>query len=92
MRIHDFEAAAVMTRYLLSIGHRDIGFIVGAPNQTASLQRHASFSAALREASLPVHSEWVKQGSFTYRSGLAAAAQILNSPHRPTARVPTPMV
>jgi LacI family transcriptional regulator len=85
VRINDFEAAAAMTRYLLSLGHRNIGFIVGAPNQTASVQRQAGFTAALREAALPVHSEWVKQGSFTYRSGLTAAEQILNSEHRPTA-------
>ncbi len=85
VRINDFEAAAAMTRYLLSLGHRNIGFIVGAPNQTASLQRQAGFGAALREAGLPVHSEWVKQGSFSYRSGLAAAEQILSAPHRPSA-------
>jgi LacI family transcriptional regulator len=85
VRINDFEAAAAMTRYLLSLGHRNIGFIVGAPNQTASVQRQAGFGAALREAGLPVHSEWVKPGSFSYRSGLAAAEQILKSAHRPTA-------
>jgi len=39
VRIDDLEAAAAMTRYLLSLGHRDIGFIVGAVNQTVSAQR-----------------------------------------------------
>jgi hypothetical protein len=32
-----------------------------------------------------VRSEWVKQGSFSYRSGLTAAEQILDSARRPTA-------
>jgi LacI family transcriptional regulator len=85
VRINDFEAAAAMTRYLLSLGHKNIGFIVGAPNQTASVQRQAGFKAALHEAGVPLHSEWVKHGSFTYRSGLTAAEQILSSAHRPTA-------
>ena len=85
VRINDFEAAAAMTRYLLSLGHRNVGFIVGAPNQTASVQRQAGFKSALREAGLPVHSDWIMHGSFTYRSGLAAAEQILDSAHRPTA-------
>ena len=85
VRIDDFEAAAAMTRYLLSLGHRDLGFIVGAPNQTVSAQRQAGFELALKEAGLPVHPEWVKPGSFSYRSGLIAAEQILNSPRRPTA-------
>ncbi|MFN3537236.1 MAG: LacI family DNA-binding transcriptional regulator, partial [Brevundimonas sp.] len=36
VRIDDFAAAAEMTRHLLELGHRRIGFIKGAPNQTAS--------------------------------------------------------
>jgi LacI family transcriptional regulator len=85
VRIDDFEAAAAMTRYLLSLGHRDIGFIIGAPNQTVSAQRQAGFELALREAGIPLHPEWIKQGSFSYRSGLVAAEQILNSGRHPTA-------
>jgi LacI family transcriptional regulator len=85
VRIDDLEAAAAMTRYLLSLGHRDIGFIVGAPNQTVSAQRKAGFEMALHQAGLPVRAEWVKPGSFTYRSGLGAAEQILSATNRPTA-------
>src|SRR6185437_3980182 len=85
VRIDDQEAAAAMTRHLLSLGHRDIGFIVGAPNQTVSAQRQAGFETALREAGVPVRPEWVKHGSFTYRSGLDAAEEILGSGHHPTA-------
>lgn len=83
--IDDQEAAAAMTRHLLSLGHRDIGFIVGAPNQSASAQRQAGFETALREAGVQVRPEWVKQGSFTYRSGLLAAERILDSSKHPTA-------
>ena len=85
VRIDDLEAAAAMTRYLLSLGHRDIGFIVGAVNQTVSAQRRAGFELALREAGVPVHPEWVKQGSFSYHSGLVAAEQMLSSARKPTA-------
>ena len=58
VRIDDLEASAAMTRYLVSLGHRDIGFIVGAANQTVSAQRRAGFETALREAGLPLHPEW----------------------------------
>ena len=85
VRINDFEAAAAMTRYLLSLGHRDLGFIVGAPNQTASAQRYAGFVAALRSAGAKLHPEWVKHGSFSYRSGLLAAEQLLTAAKRPSA-------
>jgi LacI family transcriptional regulator len=80
VRINDFEAAAAMTRYLLSLG-----FIVGAPNQTASAQRYAGFVAALHGAGVTLHPEWVKHGSFSYRSGLLAAEQLLTAAERPSA-------
>ena len=85
VRINDFEAAAAMTRYLLSLGHRKLGFIVGAPNQTASAQRYAGFAAALHESQLAVRRDWVKQGSVSYRSGLLAAEQLLAAEDRPSA-------
>ncbi len=85
VRIDNFRAAADMTRYLVSLGHTKVGFIVGAANQTASAQRYAGFSAALLEAGLQLHTEWVKMGDFTYRSGLTAAEQLLSVKPRPTA-------
>ena len=85
VRINDFEAAAAMTRHLLSLGHRDIGFITGATNHTASAQRHAGFVAALAQQGLMPRPEWVKQGSFTYRSGLETAEQLLSGARRPSA-------
>ena len=85
VRIDDFEAAAAMTRYLLSLGHRNLGFIVGAPNQTASAQRYAGFKAALSDVGLKLRPEWVKHGSFSYRSGLLAAEQLLSAAQRPSA-------
>jgi len=85
VRINDFEAAAAMTRYLLSLRHREIGFIVGAPDQTASQERHAGFVAALAEQGLKPRPEWVMQGQFTYHSGLIAAEQLLSTARRPSA-------
>jgi len=85
VRINDFEAAAAMTRYLLTLGHRDLGFIMGAPNQTASAQRFAGFAAVIKEAGLTLHREWVKHGTFSYRSGLMAAEQMLAKAKRPSA-------
>jgi LacI family transcriptional regulator len=85
VRINDYEAAGAMTRYLLSLGHRKIGFIVGAPNQTASAQRYAGFAAAMHEAKMEVRRDWVKQGSFSYRSGLIAAEELLAAADHPSA-------
>lgn len=85
VRINDFEAAAAMTRHLISLGHKRIGFIMGAPDQAASAQRYAGFLAALHEHGLRVRKDWVKQGAFTYRSGLIAAEALLAGRSRPSA-------
>jgi len=85
LRIDNFRAAQEMTRYLLSLGHRDIGFILGHPRQIDSAQRYEGFVSALRAAGLPVHSKWVKQGQYTYRSGFLAAEPLLKTKDRPTA-------
>jgi LacI family transcriptional regulator len=82
--INNFEAARAMTRHLLELGHRRIGFINGHPNQTATGQRFHGYVEAMTEAGLSVDAEQVAQGYFTYRSGLEAAEKLLDGP-RPTA-------
>jgi LacI family transcriptional regulator, galactose operon repressor len=83
--IDNFAAAKAMTSHLLTLGHRDIAFILGAPNQLASAQRHAGFVAALDGIGVKLRPTRIKQGNFTYRSGLTAANELLNVADRPTA-------
>ena len=83
--INDAEAAATMTRYLVSLGHRRLGFILGASNQRASRERYTGFLLGLKEAGLSTRPEWVRRGSFDYRSGLIAAEKMLRMANRPSA-------
>ncbi len=83
--IDDFRAAFDMTEHLLALGHRRIGFIVGNPIQSASAERLAGHVAALAAAGLPDDPELIADGLFTYRSGLAAAEELLARPSRPSA-------
>lgn len=75
--IDDFAAAREMTRYLLSLGHKHIGFISGHPEQTASAQRLLGYLQAMAEAGLTVSANLIVQGFYTYRSGLEAAELLL---------------
>jgi LacI family transcriptional regulator len=77
--INDFEASRAMTRRLLALGHRRIGFINGHPNQTASGQRFRGYIEGMTEAGLSVGTDHVAQGYFTYRSGLEAAEKLLTT-------------
>jgi LacI family transcriptional regulator len=85
VRIDDFAAAQAMTRHLIALGHKRIGFVRGHPNQTASQQRLDGHLAAMTEAGLPVPDEFVEQGYFTYRSGMEAAERLLAVSPPPTA-------
>lgn len=85
VRIDDYQGARAMTRYLLELGHRDIGFIKGDPKHTPTALRTAAFFDAMAEAGIEVPAEYVAQGMFTYRSGLTAASQLLALKRRPTA-------
>lgn len=83
VRINDREAAYEMSRHLLDLGHRRIGFIVGNPDQAASTERLAGFYDAVREYD-GVETD-IAHGDFSYASGLAAAEQLLDRNPPPTA-------
>lgn len=85
VRIDDVAAAGEITRYLLDLGHRNIGFIKGHPNHIASQDRFRGFTEALREYDLNPDDVPVEQGYFSYRSGLAASERLFARPVRPTA-------
>jgi len=83
VRINDRQAAYEMSRHLLELGHRRIGFIVGNPDQGASAERLAGFYAAVREFDDVDAS--IAQGDFSFASGLTAAEQLLDRKPPPTA-------
>lgn len=83
--IDDEAAAHAMTTHLVAQGHRRIGFIIGAPDQTASGLRLSGYERALREAGLAIANTLITQGDFTYRSGLQATEALLGLPEPPSA-------
>jgi len=85
VRIDDFAAAAAMTRHILELGHKRIGFIAGKPDQLASTERTRGYRAALAEAGIPINEKFIVQGLFTYRSGLTACETLLDLKDPPTA-------
>jgi LacI family transcriptional regulator len=83
--IDDLSAAATITRHLLSLGHRRIGFIIGESGQTASHLRLAGYRLAIEEAGIVFDDSLVIQGEFSFRSGFEGANLLLQSQLPPTA-------
>jgi LacI family transcriptional regulator len=74
-----------MTEYLISLGHRRIGFIVGHPEHYASGRRLEGYKAALKRHGIEFRDKYVKQGFFTFDSGLEQGAELLSMKEPPTA-------
>lgn len=81
--LDDRRAAQEMTAYLQALGHRRIAFIAGPADHLAAVQRRDGYLDAMRAAGLLDHVR-LAEGAFTFRSGLIAAAKLLET-ERPTA-------
>lgn len=67
--IDNVGAATVMTRHLLALGHRRIGFIAGHADYATSAQRLAGYRAALDEADVAFDPVLVRPGDYDFASG-----------------------
>ncbi len=83
--IDDESAAYDMTARLVRMGHRRIGFICGAANQSSSGLRRIGYGRALRDFGIDIADELIVPGDFTYTSGLEATRRLLELQSRPTA-------
>lgn len=85
IRIDDREAARTMTRHIMALGHRRIGFITGAPDLAASAERLTGYREALAAAGIAEDPTLIVDGLYTYRSGLDAAERLLERADPPSA-------
>jgi LacI family transcriptional regulator len=83
VRIDDRSAAFEMTRSLIALGHRRIGFVAGNPDQVASAERLAGFQAAVSEAG-DIETV-IAHGDFSFASGLDAGEALLACASPPSA-------
>jgi LacI family transcriptional regulator len=76
-------ALAVM-EYLISLGHRRIGFIGGRPELQSAVQRLQGYKDGLRQANIPLDPELVQAGDYSMEAGFTCAQRLLNLPDPPT--------
>lgn len=84
--IDNRRAAQTATEHLLTLGHRDIGFIAGPAGNVLTRDRLEGYRQALGAAGL-VAAEQVATGDFSIISGIRAAQDLLARRPRPTALV-----
>jgi LacI family transcriptional regulator len=74
-----------MTQYLISLGHKRIGFIKGLSRHGAAMLRLFGYEDALRSSGIKLDDTLVKDGNFRFQSGADAAEELLRQRARPTA-------
>lgn len=85
VQCNDEDASYDMTDYLISLGHRRIGFIKGHPDHGATEKRLAGYRRCLEDHDIPFDRALVIQGYFDFESGQRCARKLLDLPNPPTA-------
>lgn len=81
----NFQGATDAMEYLLSLGHRRIGFISGRTELESSIRRLKGYHEALQKAGLPQDESLVFSGDFTAESGVNGARILLTMKDPPSA-------
>ena len=78
-------SAYTAVEYLISKGHRNIGFIGSSYLPRYYIQTFAGFKRALRKHKLPVNQKWLFSNACDEQSAHAGMEKILKAPETPTA-------
>lgn len=80
------NGACELTKYLINLGHRRIGIIIGPRRISTAVDRVEGYKRALREEDVPVEEELIRWGEkYSREDGYINAIELLNLEHPPTA-------
>ena len=79
------EATKEVVSYLLSLGHRNIGFVYGVADHELALDRLQPFQESLNNAGVAIEPDLIVECGPTIEDGYQAALKLLKLSHRPTA-------
>ncbi len=83
--VDNFRAAESAVRYLVSLGHRRIGVIVGDASSGTSNDRLRGYTQELQRAGIRPDSNLIREGHNDVESGHSHAMRLLTASNRPTA-------
>ncbi len=75
----------VATNSLIQAGYLDIAIITGELFKPLAMQRLNGYKRSLLENNLPIRSEWIIEGQFSFQAGLEKGLQLLSQSPRPRA-------
>ena len=85
IRATNWQGAREATNYLISLGHRRIGFIAGRRQDHITESREHGYRSALVHGRIPYSPELTAEGDYSWASGFRAGSQLLALDPPPTA-------
>jgi LacI family transcriptional regulator len=79
------DGALTAVEYLISLGHRRIGFISGRPELQSAARRLQGYQDGLARVGIPLDPDLIQTGDYSRQMGFACAQCLLNLPDPPTA-------
>lgn len=83
--VDNLNGARSAASFLLQLGHRRIGLIMGPSASRDAHERKQGYIETLRGAGVMPPPEWIFEGSFDAQTGRAGVAAMLSRSRRPTA-------
>lgn len=81
----NYQGATDAMDYLLSMGHRRIGFITGRAELESANRRLRGYRDSLKKAGIPVENELITSGDYITETGAKCARELLALNNPPTA-------
>lgn len=81
----EVAAGHAVAAYILALGHRSVGIILGDPSHAASKGRLEGYRQAFGDVGLSIDETLIVTGDFTYDVGYRVALGLLRRAPRPTA-------
>lgn len=81
----NYQGAYDAMEYLLSLGHKRIGFISGRAELESCNRRLSGYSDALKNAGIPITDVLIASGDYTTETGIRCGRELLSMDNPPTA-------
>lgn len=83
----NFQAGYEAALHLITLGHKEIGFITGPKSSSASIQRFEGYKQAMKNYGLAINSDFVWSSDLKLSTGQEIALKFLNLKKRPSALI-----
>ena len=81
----DFLGAFKATEHLIKLGHKDIAYVEGPPENIVTTERKNGYLSALEKYDIPLKNQFIMRSNGLPEGGFTAACNLLNLDKQPTA-------